>query len=64
MGNNFDYEWAVVRRHELPGAIHRGPFKTKEEAQGWIDDAVADGFHPEAFYLAMRRVTHWMRAYA
>lgn len=41
------------------GTIHRTGFNTREEAQAWIDEFIADGGRPGAFIIISREISSW-----
>lgn len=54
-------EYAVAHRL-YPAELHRGPYKTLEAAQDWINAAVADGLPEGTFLPVAREVSDWVPA--
>jgi hypothetical protein len=51
------YEYCVMHT-AYPNEPHRGPWP-KQECESWIEEAVADGFKNDVFYVAVRICTPW-----
>lgn len=52
-----NYEYCVMHK-AFPDAPHRGPWP-EATCYEWIDEAVADGFKDDVFYVGRREVGPW-----
>lgn len=54
------YEFCVIHS-QYPQQTHRGPM-TEQEAYDWVREAIEDGFRPDYFYVAHRKVGPWVKS--